>query len=406
MLACVPHQGTRDVGRRQRHRMCPKARRQFQHRQHPGPSGRSHLLALRRLDIHRMPAHGQLIGETRRRSHHGLGPGARTDADQQGIAGMPDGGDGLVATILTHLAIDPIGGAPQRELAQGQQVAFAKKMTGSTLRLPWQVDLALAQALQQLVGWQIHQHDLISAVEGAIRHGFANAHPSDASHHLIQAFDVLDVDGCPDVDTRRQQFLDILPAFRMAAACRVAVGILVDQDQAGMPGQGRVQIEFRQPPSLGLENLPRQLRQALAKLRRGEAAMGFQHADQDIPALIAGPPSPLQHRAGLADAGTGAEKNLQPATRRALFLMLQTAQQLIRVGTFGTHASAYCGCGGARHREALVEIEIERQHIHMRFTEQAPEAWHDVLLDQRRQCRRRYLPYPGHPSDLPARRCR
>ena len=62
------------------------------------------------------------------------------------------------------------------------------------------VDLALLQALDQVVGRQVDQLDGVGPIEDRVRHRLAHAHVGDLRHHVVQALDVLDVDGGVDVD--------------------------------------------------------------------------------------------------------------------------------------------------------------------------------------------------------------
>jgi hypothetical protein len=57
------------------------------------------------------------------------------DAQQNGVAGMPDFFLPLTVAPGAHLLIDPIGGAAQSQLAQGNQVPLRKKF--SIARSAW-----------------------------------------------------------------------------------------------------------------------------------------------------------------------------------------------------------------------------------------------------------------------------
>lgn len=56
------------------------------------------------------------------------------------------------------------------------------------------------QALDQLARRQVDQHDVAQAVEHGIRHGLADTHAGDAVDDVVEAFQVLDVDGRVDID--------------------------------------------------------------------------------------------------------------------------------------------------------------------------------------------------------------
>ena len=61
------------------------------------------------------------------------------------------------------------------------------------------VDLALVQPLDQLVGREVDQLDP-SARSNTVRYGLAHPHMGDLRDHVVEAFDVLDVDRGLDVD--------------------------------------------------------------------------------------------------------------------------------------------------------------------------------------------------------------
>jgi len=63
------------------------------------------------------------------------------------------------------------------------------------------VDLALFQPLNQVVRREVDQFDRVRTVEHRIRHGLAHAHMRDLGDHVVEAFDMLDIDRGVDVDT-------------------------------------------------------------------------------------------------------------------------------------------------------------------------------------------------------------
>ncbi len=63
------------------------------------------------------------------------------------------------------------------------------------------------------------------------------------------------------------------------------------------------------------------------------APMGLDDADQHVHALVGARAGGLQHRVGLADAGRGAEEDLQPAALLPLLLALDLVEKLVGIGT-------------------------------------------------------------------------
>jgi hypothetical protein len=119
------------------------------------------------------------------------------------------------------------------------------------------IDLALLQALDQFSWRQIDQHDVAQAIEHRVGHGFTDAHAGDPVHHVVEAFQVLDVDRGVDVDACVEQFAHILPAPLVAAAGRIAMGELVDQRDLRLAHEHRVEIELGETMAAVLDRLAR-----------------------------------------------------------------------------------------------------------------------------------------------------
>ena len=154
-------------------------------------------------------------------------------------------GDGARLHVLEQLLVDALGRAPQGQLAQGREVGGREIVLERALGLLGNVDLAFLEALDQVVGRQVDELDGVGAVEDGVGHGLAHAHARDLRHDVVQALDVLDVDGGVDVDAGVQQLLDVLVALGMPAAGDVGVGELVDQDQARPPLAARRRCRTR-----------------------------------------------------------------------------------------------------------------------------------------------------------------
>ncbi len=158
--------------------------------------------------------------------------GVRADAGQNTLARRPRAFDRLRLHALDEVGIDALGGAAQREFAQRGQVLRLEEVVDGARRRVLHVDLALGEALEQFVGREVDQHDLVGLIEHRVGHGLAHAHLGDLQDDVVEAFEVLDVERGPDVDAGVEQFLDVLPALGMAAARHVACARLVDQQQA------------------------------------------------------------------------------------------------------------------------------------------------------------------------------
>jgi hypothetical protein len=90
--------------------------------------------------------------QARSGAHQSLRPRARSDAHQQCVARLPYRGHRRFAAVGQHFVVHAVGRAAQCQLAQGDEVTLAKKVANRPFSLLRQVDLALLQALQQVVG--------------------------------------------------------------------------------------------------------------------------------------------------------------------------------------------------------------------------------------------------------------
>ncbi|MCY1231016.1 hypothetical protein D9M72_434520 [compost metagenome] len=177
---------------------------------------------------------------------HLLGKRIGTDADEQALAARPNAFDRILLEVVDHLVVDPVGRAPERQFAQCRQVAEAKEAIDSTLGAVGQVYLALLQPLDQFGRREIDEQHLVGPLQYRIRHPLAHRHASDLRNDIGKTFQVLDVERCPDIDAGGDQFLDVLIALRMPAFSRVAVSELVNDDDLGTSGKGRIQVELGQ----------------------------------------------------------------------------------------------------------------------------------------------------------------
>ena len=108
------------------------------------------------------------------------------------------------------------------------------------------VDLALLEALDQIVGREIDQFDRVGAVEHRIRHGFAHPDAGDLGDDIVEALDVLDIDGGIDVDAVAENFFDVEIALGVPAAGRIGVGKFIDQHDLRMTCDDGVEVHLRE----------------------------------------------------------------------------------------------------------------------------------------------------------------
>ena len=117
---------------------------------------------------------------------------------------------------------------------------FCERDLGAVLR----VDLAGAQALLQRLGREVDEHDLVGLVEDPVGEGLADADAGQLEDRVVEALEVLDVDGRDDVDAGVEHLVDVLVALLVAHAGRVRVRELVDQRQLGRARDHRVDVHL------------------------------------------------------------------------------------------------------------------------------------------------------------------
>ncbi len=230
-----------------------------------------------------------------------------------------------------ELVVDALRGAAQRELPQGREIAGREEMLQGALGLMGQVDLALPQALQEVVGRDVDDLDVVGLIEDRVRHRLAHPDARDLGHHVVEALDVLDVQGRVDVDAGRQHLLDVLVALRVAAARGVGMGEFVDEGDLRVTRDESVEIHLLEPAALVVDLAAGQDVETLDEGLRFAAAVRLDHGRRDVEALAHPGPRRREHLEGLADAGGRAEEDLQPSPLASL--PSRRGQQGIRRGT-------------------------------------------------------------------------
>ena len=229
------------------------------------------------------------------------------------------------AHVRQQLVFDALRGLPQRQFAQRRQIARLEVMPDRPLGLLRNIHLAFVQAVDQIVGREIDDLDVVRCFENAVGYGFAHADARDAGDDVVQALDMLDVERCEDIDAGGDQLLDIKIALGMTASRRVAVRQLVDQHELRATLEDRVEVHFGEAVAFVVDLAAGNDFEA-GEQRLGLATtVGFDDTNNDIDPLAPLRLRRKQHLVGLADAGRCAEKNLEAP---AAFLLGRVEQCL------------------------------------------------------------------------------
>src|SRR5262249_2600118 len=192
----------------------------------------------------------------------------------------------------------------------------------------------------------------VGAIEYRVRNGLAHTHMRDLSNNVIEALDVLDIDGRVDVNTAVQQLLDVEIALGMATAGRVGVGKLVDEDDLRPTRDDGVKVHLVEQLALVFDPPSRNGFETFEQRLGLLAAVGLHDANDDVVAVLFPGTSRLQHLVGLADARRSTDKDSEFADA-ALFAP-GCFQQRLRRRSLITIASLIC-----HQRSALNWSEVE-----------------------------------------------
>ena len=104
------------------------------------------------------------------------------------------------------------------------------------------------------------------------------------------------------------------------------MGELIDQQEGRPPGQGRVQVEFGKGNTAMFEGTSGKLLQPGQQGGGVGPAVGFHQTDYYVDPFGPLGAGLFQHSEGLADAGVGPEKDLEPPPSRPNLLLADPSE--------------------------------------------------------------------------------
>ena len=168
--------------------------------------------------------------------------------------------------------------------------------------------------LGQLFRGDIDDHNLIGRFDELLRHGGSGAARGDALHGILLFGDVLQVDGCDDIDAVIAQFLHVLPAVLVAASWRIVFGQCVDQTDVRMADQQRIDPvdDFK---------------------FTGEVFEGLlDGSDDNVLTADFAAAAFVEHTGGLAYARSVSQENFEPPATVTHFLRFNAPQKFVGIG--------------------------------------------------------------------------
>lgn len=237
--------------------------------------------------------------------------GGGGQADQNVLVGAVAG----LAVIDPGIQGHPVGAAAQPHLPQGAQLGQGAAGTQRPPILPH-------EPLLQPLGLHVDQLHLVRPVKHVVGNPLLNGGFQDGDHRVLDALDMLDIQGGVNVHPRLQKLLDVLVALFVAGVFGVFVGELVDQHQLGPPRQAGVQVSVVVRLPIGLVGAAEHPLKALCQgLGVGPLLPGAQADDHVHPGVL-GLLGRLQHGPAFSRAGKIAGKNGQLSLFLALLFQL------------------------------------------------------------------------------------
>ena len=150
----------------------------------------------------------------------------------------------VVRGLRRNCAIDAFRDLPQGDFTQHRELFGLEEVFQRPLDLVGRVDLARFKAIDEILDRQIDVDHLIGPLQDRIGHGFAHEYAGRLLDHLIEAFEMLHVEGADDVDPGFEQFQHVLIALLVFAKRRVGMRQLIDDRHLGMALENRVEIHL------------------------------------------------------------------------------------------------------------------------------------------------------------------
>ena len=205
--------------------------------------------------------------------------------------------------------IDLICRVAERNFPQRHQIVRSKKRRQFPLCLPRFINISIFEALQEFFRLDVHQLQLFGPIKNRIRNPLLNDNLSNRSHQVVQAFHMLHIDSCKNMNPRVQEFLNIRISFCMSQSPRVCMGKFIHENQLRFSFQRSVQIKLTGCCAFRLKW--RQDFHPLKKRHGFRPCMRIDHANYHINARFRDSPRFLQHRVGFSRARRVTEKDFQ-----------------------------------------------------------------------------------------------
>src|SRR5262249_3680419 len=200
----------------------------------------------------------------------------------------------------------------------GHEVVVLEEVLERPGDLLGRIDLAGLEPLEQILDGEIEVDDLHGLLDEAIGDRLADRDAGGVLDHVLERFEVLDVERADHVDPGGEDVEHVLVALLVLATRRVGVRDLVDDADLGLAGEDRLEIHLLDghAPVLNLA--------AGHHFEPGDqcfglgAAVGLDESEHDIDAALAERARLPEHPGRLGDPGPQPDVQLEPAPPGAL----------------------------------------------------------------------------------------
>lgn len=217
------------------------------------------------------------------------------------------------AHVIDHLLVHTLRGPAQRKLTQGGQISGDEVVLSGALGRFAEVHLSFLQALNEVLGREIDQLDILGAVQDRVRHGLVDTYPRNASDDIVQTFQMLNVQRRINIDAGSQQLFDIHVSFGVSASFSVCVCKLIDEHKLGLALKNCIQVHLGEHASFVRDALLGDLFETLGEKIGFDTAVCLHDANDDVDAVELAPSRLGEHLISLADAGRCPEEDLEAA---------------------------------------------------------------------------------------------
>jgi hypothetical protein len=146
----------------------------------------------------------------------------------------------VLVLILLQRVLHAIGEPQQRQFAKRAEIAYAKIVRQRRVNLVGGIDVAVGHPPPQRFGRDVDELNLLGLANDAVGNCLLLGDAGDLFDHVIDRFQVLDVDRRNDIDAGLQQLLDVLPALFVLRPGSIRMSEFVDESHFGLSREDRL----------------------------------------------------------------------------------------------------------------------------------------------------------------------